>query len=203
MNFLAHAFLSGSFGELMYGNFIADAVKGKNFKRLNEPVQHGVLLHRSIDQYTDQHFAVQDAVNQIKQEFGRYSGVVMDIYFDHFLAKRWADYCDMELGPFVRKVYFLLLTRYGVLPEKTRRMLPFMIIRNWLYNYSNLKELDLVFHGMSRRASFNSHMENGVKVLEEHYDDIEETFLQFFPQLIAYTQSQLLQEHEGKIDFWK
>ena len=89
MNFLAHAHLSGENDEILFGNFIADAVKGKQMEKYETDVQAGIRLHRQIDTFTDNHAVVRRSVNRVRSEYGRYSGVVMDIYYDHFLAKDW------------------------------------------------------------------------------------------------------------------
>lgn len=187
MNFLAHAHLSGKNHEILFGNFIADAVKGKDFERFEKDIQIGIKLHRKIDSYTDSHPIFKTTLNKIRKDFGKYSGIVVDIYYDHFLAKNWNDYHNVDLKQFAKMVYSILKKRYLLLPARTKRLLPFLITQNWLVGYANLKDLNLVFYGMDRRTGLQSGMSNAVEVLEKHYDDIKFDFDEFYPELIKYS----------------
>ena len=185
MNFLAHAFLSGDDDNVLIGNFIADAVKGNNIDKFSEDIHKGILLHREIDKYTDHHPVFIQSRNRIEEEYGRYSGVVIDIYYDHFLAKNWEQYSNTDLSEFALKVYGLMLANYSILPPKSRRILPFMIIHNWLVGYSRFKDLQWVFNGMSRRSKkYNSGMEKAVESLKNDYENFENDFQKFFPEMI-------------------
>jgi acyl carrier protein phosphodiesterase len=187
MNFLAHAHLSGNNDNILFGNFIADAVKGRDFTKYNEEIQSGILLHRKIDTFTDRHEIFKKTLSRVRADFGKYSGVAADIYYDHFLAKNWADYHDNELKVFAHKVYSILKKNYLVLPARTKRLLPFLITQNWLYGYSNFHDLELVFYGMDRRTGFQSGMSKAVQVLQRNYSGINEDFNEFYPQIIKYT----------------
>jgi acyl carrier protein phosphodiesterase len=185
MNFLAHAFLSGEGEDTLIGNFIADAVKGNNISNFRDGIHKGILLHREIDRYTDQHPVFIRSQGRLKEEYGRYSGVVVDIYYDHFLAKNWDQYSEKELSEFALHVYGVMLENYNILPPKSRRILPFMIIHNWLVGYSRFKDLQWVFNGMSRRsAKYNSGMEGAVESLKKDYENFENDFHAFFPDMI-------------------
>lgn len=157
MNFLAHALLSGENDDILIGNFIADAVKGQNGSKFREGIQKGIKLHREIDSYTDSHPVFLRSKERIRDEYGHYSGVVIDIYYDHFLAARWEEYSDKNLSEFALEVYNLMLTNYEILPPRSKRILPYMVIHNWLVGYSRFKDLQWVFNGMSRRSKkYNS-----------------------------------------------
>lgn len=187
MNFLAHAFLSGNIDEILIGNFIADAVKGNHTADFNANIQKGIQLHRSIDDYTDHHPVFLRSKERILDEYGRYAGVVIDIYYDHFLAKKWNDYSEESLSEFALYVYRLMLENYSILPARSKRILPYMIILNWLVGYGKFKDLQWVFNGMSRRSKqYNSGMENAVDSLKAHYNDFDEDFKLFFPDMIQY-----------------
>ena len=192
MNFLAHAHLSGNNQDVLFGNFIADAVKGKGFERFDTDIQLGIKLHRKIDSYTDRHPVFKETLDRIRNDFGKYSGIVVDIYYDHFLAKNWGQYHHLELAQFAKDVYYVLDQNYTLLPDRTKRLLPFLITQNWLVGYANLKDLQLVFYGMDRRTGLKSGMSNAVKVLEKYYDDINNDFDKYYPQLIKYSDETLL-----------
>jgi acyl carrier protein phosphodiesterase len=187
MNFLAHAYLSGNEEDILIGNFIADAVKGNSISRLSEGIQKGVRLHREIDSFTDQHPVFIRSKKRIQDSYGKFSGVVIDIYYDHFLASSWSSYSDNELSEFALYVYNLIFENYSVLPSKSRRILPYMAIHNWLVGYSSFRDLQWVFDGMSRRSrQYNSRMESAVESLKEDYGSFEKDFIEFFPDMIAH-----------------
>ncbi len=189
MNFLAHLYLSSEEEEIIFGNFIADSVKGKVFETYSKRVQHGILLHREIDRYTDQHEVFKQSKIRLSKKYRMYSGVIVDIFYDHFLAKNWNDYSDKELKSFVSQTYLMLVNHFKILPPRSKRILPFMIAQNWLVNYSNLNDLRKVFKGMSRRTSNSAGMLNAVDDLEEHYDFFENEFKLFFPDIIRHIHS--------------
>lgn len=197
MNFLAHAYLSGNDHELLFGNMVADHIKGKVLESYPQGIIKGVLLHRSIDTFTDENKIVKDAGSFLNHHFGKYAGVVLDIYFDHFLAIGWNQYSQEELHLFARKVYFVLLRNYTLLPVRSRRIIPWMVAQNWLSGYANLRDLERVFNGMARRAAFSSGMEKAVPVLLDNYPYIHQQFLLFFPQLEAHVSS-VMNEMERK-----
>ncbi|MEE4258065.1 MAG: ACP phosphodiesterase [Bacteroidales bacterium] len=189
MNFLAHAYLSGNNDDILIGNFIADAVKGSNVDRFREGIRKGIRLHREIDSFTDQHAVFLRSKQKIQNEYGRYSGVVIDIYYDHFLARNWEEYSDLELSEFAIDIYRLMLANYNILPAKSKRILPYMVIHNWLVGYSRLQDLQWVFNGMSRRSKkYNSGMEGAVDSLRLHYEAFHADFSEFFPDLIAHAK---------------
>ena len=187
MNFLAHAFLSGSNDQLLIGNFIADAIKGNHIEQYSEDIQKGIILHRHIDSYTDSHPVFLQSKNRIQSEHGKFSGVIMDIYYDHFLASSWSVYSDTDLSEYAIHVYKVMLHNYRLLPPRSKRVLPYMIIHNWLVGYSRFHDLQWVFNGMSRRAKkYKSGMENAVHSLKMNYEPLKEDFKQFFPDMISH-----------------
>ena len=191
MNFLAHAYLSGNNEEILFGNFVADAVKGNGWQNYPQDIQTGMRLHRLIDVYTDRHPVFKRSLGRIRGSFGKYSGIVVDIYYDHFLAKNWSDYSTTGLADYADHVYKILQDNYETLPERTKRMLPYLVSLNWLVGYANFSELNLVFYGMDGRTGLKSGMKKAVKVLKENYTDLKLDFVEFFPELITYSQSEL------------
>lgn len=189
MNFLAHLYLSPKNKEVIFGNFIADAVKGKVFDSFTTEVQRGILLHRTIDLYTDQHPVFKKSVARLTSKYRRYSGVIVDIFYDHFLSKYWNEFRPTVLKDEVSELYQLLIRKFNLLPSRSKRLLPFMITQNWLVNYSNLKDLRRVFKGMSRRTSNSSGMITAVDDLEEYYQLYENEFREFFPEIIKYIKT--------------
>ncbi len=183
MNFLAHTHLSGDNDKLLAGNMMADAVKGKKWLQYPDDIRAGILLHRQIDDFTDKHQVVRQSKALIREHFGLYSGVVTDIYFDHFLALEWPDYSDTPLINFSRHVYGVLSRHFTQLPARVKYILPFMIAQNWLNSYASPHELERIFYNMDRRTDFRSGMKSAVAVMETHYSDLQENFRTFYPLL--------------------
>ena len=183
MNFLAHIYLSYNNPEIQIGNFIADSVRSKQLENYTPEIKKGVLLHWEIDRYTDQHDVVKESKKLLYPKYGKYAAVLVDIFYDHYLAKNWLDYNTRPLDQEVQEFYSLLDRRKEELPENIQKMLPFMKRENWLYNYQFIEGMDNVLKGMGRRATFNSKMEEGVQELQLFYTDFEQHFLDFFPDL--------------------
>jgi len=87
MNFLAHIYLSGQDELIKIGNFMADTVKGKNYQNYPKKLKIGILLHRFIDSYTDSHVVFRQTTKRLHPNYGHYSGVLADMFYDHFLCK--------------------------------------------------------------------------------------------------------------------
>ncbi|GGG45848.1 ACP phosphodiesterase [Croceivirga lutea] len=188
MNFLAHIYLSFNDPEITLGNFFADHIRGNKFKHLPIKVQKGILLHRNIDTFTDAHPITKQSSKRLHKNYSHYSRVIVDIYYDHFLAKNWNTYSIVPLTEFVENFYTLLEENYDLLPLSTKRMMPYMITDNWLYNYSNLEGISKVLNGMNRRTNNRSKMNFAIIDLEEYYEDFEKEFTAFFKELITFSR---------------
>lgn len=186
MNFLAHLYLSGKEEDVIIGNFVADAIKGNSLQRFPEGMERGIRLHREIDHYTDSHPVFKASRSRLVPRYRMYAGVIVDLYYDHFLARYWNEYSEEDLSQFVASTYFLMIRRFNLLPPRSRRILPFMITQNWLVNYRDLNSLQRVFYGMSRRTSHPSGMENAIRDLESGYALYENEFRAFFPEIIKH-----------------
>ena len=189
MNFLAHLYLSGNSEGLLIGNFIADSVKGKAYENYNQEIQKGILLHRKIDTFTDSHPIVSQSKQRLHSRYHKYSPVVVDIFYDHFLAVKWNNYSTVSLNEFAENSYRVMNTNFEILPEKVKFMLPYMIKGNWLVNYSNVEGICKTLTGMSRRTSFNSGMETATEILVQHYSLFENEFELFFEELRNYVKT--------------
>jgi acyl carrier protein phosphodiesterase len=191
LNFLAHLYLSQNNTDIMTGNFMADSVKGNKFKQYTADVQKGILLHREIDSFTDTHDIVRRSKRRLHERYGLYAGVVIDIFYDHFLAKNWDQYSAIPLEVYVNSVYQILNQNFDVLPPATQNMLPYMIEYDWLYNYQFLKGMQEVFDGMNRRTKNRVQMNLATQDLQEHYQDFESDFTEFFADLKTFSDKKL------------
>ena len=192
MNFLAHIYLSGNDTELQIGNFIADGIRGKDYLNFPERVSQGIMLHRNIDTFTDQHPIFKQTKKYFQPEYGLYSGIIVDMVYDHFLAKNWNDFHDQKLELFVDKFYNTLDFNYNILPQKTQLLLPIMKSENWLVSYKELEGLRNILSKMDNRMKNKSNMQNAIKDLTLNYKNIEQEFNLFFVHLIAYTEKKII-----------
>ncbi|MDB0040672.1 acyl carrier protein phosphodiesterase [Algibacter sp.] len=191
MNYLAHIYLSGDNDLVTIGNFIADGIKGKRYKKFSKDIQIGILLHRHIDTYTDAHKTVRLSTKRLHEKYSHYSGVIVDILYDHFLAKNWASYSDTPLDKYIEKFYASLEINYDLLPLRIQKMMPYMLADNWLLSYASIDGISRVLDGVNRRTKNRSSMNEAVVELEEFYSEFENEFSAFFDELIASSKQKL------------
>lgn len=191
MNFLAHIYLSGDNEMVTIGNFVADGIRGRKYVDYPKEMQVGILLHRAIDTYTDAHPIFRSSTKKLHKPYRHYSGVIVDIFYDHFLAKNWLNYCSIPLNIYVDKFYHTLQNNFDALPPKFKRLVPYMIDDNWLLSYEKIEGIQLVLNGMNRRTSGKSKMNLATKELKLYYSEFENEFTEFFEDLIAYSNTTL------------
>ncbi|WP_111307213.1 ACP phosphodiesterase [Confluentibacter sediminis] len=191
MNFLAHIYLSGDNELITIGNFIADGIKGNDYKTFSNDFQVGIMLHRHIDTFTDAHETVRKSTKRLHEKYGHYSGVIVDILYDHFLAKNWNLYCHIPLVEYVDNFYTSLEVHYDLLPLRIKKMMPYMIADNWLLSYASIEGIAKVLDGMNRRTKNRSGMNEAVQELEVFYMEFESEFTHFFEELIVFSKQKL------------
>lgn len=183
MNFLGHLYLSGEEPLVIVGNFMADAVKGRDLSRFPEGVQRGIRLHRAIDSLTDAHPLQRQGRQRLRAHAGRYAGVVMDLFYDHLLAGSWALWHPEPLDRFARRMYALLQAHAELLPARTQAMLPHMVAHDWLTSYAQLDGLGRALQGLARRVPEGGVMQGAERVLEAHRADYQAEFDRFLPEM--------------------
>ncbi|MDY7395064.1 ACP phosphodiesterase [Aureibaculum sp. 2210JD6-5] len=191
MNFLAHIYLSGDNDELKIGNFIADGIRGKRYKKYPLDIQRGILLHRQIDSFTDAHPIVRKSKKRLHPRYRHYDGVIIDILYDHYLAKNWSNYSQTPLKDTAQEFYALLEFNYDLLPNKIQNLLPYMIKGDWLYNYRTLEGIENVLIGMNRRTKNISKMNLAIEDLNLYYTEFENDFKVFFEDLRVFSYEQI------------
>lgn len=192
MNYLAHTFLSGNDDELLIGNFIADAVKGKQAALYSPGIARGIRLHRLIDTYTDTHPVVAETKARLRPRYRKYAPVVADLYFDHFLASRFDEFSGEPLPQYTDRVYTLINKHFDELPERVQYFFPYMMKQNWLLSYAEVSGIGRALGGLSRRTSFESGMDTAGEELLENYSLYNREFSIFFPELMAYVEETIL-----------
>lgn len=187
MNYLAHFYLSKDNKDILIGNFISDAVKGKQYLQYPPVIQKGILLHREIDTFTDTHPIVKKSKRRLNKQYKHYAGVIIDVFYDHFLAKNWSQYSTIPLPVYAAGVYSFLEANIDLYPEKMKFLLPNMIAYNWLESYVFTNGIAQVLKGMNDRTKGLSKMNLAIEDLNLHYQNFEEDFTSFFPELIKFT----------------
>lgn len=185
MNFLAHAYLSGTDDELLVGNMVADFVKGKNMYSYSAGIQKGISLHREIDRFTDAHPLVKSTRKLFYPVIRHYALVVSDVIFDHYLGRHWERYHAQPLGQFTAHTYSVLEQYSPELPERFQWVLSRMAAHDWMGSYATWEGLSRSFEGLSHRSPEFTFPAETMDILQAYYDIIEEQFLAFFPELIS------------------
>lgn len=191
VNFLAHALLSPDDDEIRAGNVCADLIKGRIDGRTPSGVVAGIALHRAIDRFADRHHAFRTCFACVAAPRRRYAGVILDIFFDHCLARCWADYSTVSLGIFVEHVCTQVEGLADVIPVQDRARLDRMLESRWLNLYTTRKGLDRVFAGLAGRARFGQHLEEAADDLDRHYSMIEASFRVLMPALRTHADEVL------------
>lgn len=184
MNFLAHAFLSFGLPEITVGNLISDFVKGK--KKYDYPVriQQGISLHRAIDEFTDTHPVNRRAGLVFKEAYGLYSGPIIDVVYDYFLANDPVNFAGgNQLADFAQKTYADIAGWQSVLPERFARMFHYMRAQDWLLNYRYREGLYNSLHGLARRAAYMGDASRAIQLFETGYEELATCYATFFPEL--------------------
>lgn len=187
VNYLAHLYLADDDPEFLVGSLLGDFLKGPLDERLAGGLRQGVLIHRKIDVYTDAHPLFRRSKQRLRPQFRRYGGILIDIYYDHFLAGNWSRYSPLSLRDFSGQVYRILEVYYPDLPPSMQRMVSGMIANDLLMSYRELdgigRALQRIEHRLKRRES---RLGDAVEDLALNYTELRTDFEAFFPQLIAY-----------------
>jgi len=183
MNYLAHIYLSGSNTDVQLGNFIADFIRGNRYKRLPLDVQKGIQLHRFIDSYTDSHRIFKKSKKRLFKEFRHYSAVIVDMFYDHFLALNFDHYSQTPLHQYSQHFYGLLEQNRAILPDRVVNLIPVIRRYNWLYSYRDLSGLASILNQMNNRTSHATTLHTSVEVLKKDYTLFEDEFFEFFEAL--------------------
>jgi acyl carrier protein phosphodiesterase len=162
---------------------MADAVKGNQYEQYPIGIQIGIRLHRFIDSFTDSHSVYRQSKHRLHEKFGHYSGVIMDIVYDHFLAKNWKQFSTIKLEDYADTFYKLLQANFDVLTEKTQKSLPYMMETNWLVQYKTLAGLELILFQMDYRTQNRVNMPAAIEDIKQFYLEIENEFFIFFAAL--------------------
>ncbi|MGZ0784925.1 ACP phosphodiesterase [Pseudomonas sp. TKO26] len=185
MNYLAHLHLGGQRPGQLLGSLYGDFVKGRLQGQFAPEVEAAIQLHRRIDTYTDSHPLVSAALSRFSLTRRRYAGIVIDVFFDHCLARDWAEYADRPLQQFTADVYRVLAAE-PQLPGRLAQIAPYMAADDWLGSYRDFQVLEQVLRGIARRLSQPEELTAAMGELERLYRPLSEDFRDFYPQLQSF-----------------
>ena len=189
MNYLAHLHLGGQRPEELLGSLYGDFVKGRLQGEYSPQIEAAIQLHRSIDVFTDAHPLVDRSLSRFSQTRRRYAGIVLDVFFDHCLARDWAQYAEGPLDRFTSGFYQVLVTQ-PQLPKRLAAIAPHMAADDWLGSYRDFAVLEQVFRGIARRLSRPEELAGAMADLHALYEPLSEDFRAFYPQLQTYARQQ-------------
>ena len=169
----------------MVGNFIGDGVRGRDLSRFDEEVQRGIRFHRFIDSTTDMHPEVMEAKKLFYPTQAKYAGVVLDVVFDHLLAKHWNEFHSEPLSEFADACYLLIAQHLDDIPTRSARFYQYMSTNDILTGYRNLSGIEKVFKGMDSRTSFHSQMSDSISEIRRLEPELMQYFGRFFPDLVS------------------
>ncbi len=190
MNHLAHVFLAGADEDLQLGGLLADFWRGAPDPAWREGVRAGVALHRHIDVYTDSHPIVAKLREVFEPPFRRYAGILLDVYFDHVLARRWSDHSPEPIDAVSERALRLVDENRGWLPDGLVRFAAYMRANGLFAAYARRDMIERALAGMSRRLSRANPLGEGGAVLWRNADLLDSGFSEFFPDLKRYAQEE-------------
>jgi len=190
MNYLAHLFLSEPDDDALLGSLMGDFVKGPLDGRYGEAITRAIALHRKIDSFTDAHPVVHASKSRMSAARRRYAGIMVDMFYDHFLARHWTRYSAEPLAGFCRRVYGLLSARQDILPESLQRLAPRMAETDWLGSYAEVESIRIALDRIGRRLSRENRLLGSADELVANYAPLESDFHAFLPEALRFARSQ-------------
>ena len=188
MNYLAHLYLSEPHDEAWLGSLMGDFVKGPLDNRYGKEITRAIALHRKIDVFTDAHAVVLQSKSRMSAERRRYAGIMVDVFYDHFLAKHWLDFHEEPLAEFTGRVYRVLERYHTILPERLQRMAPMMVQWDWLGSYAYTASIHTVLNRMGQRLKRENRLMNSADELVGNYAQLEADFRAFLPDVLRYAR---------------
>lgn len=193
MNYLAHIYFSGDEPQIQIGNFIGDFVKGKQHQNYPVKMQQGILMHRKIDTFTDQHPVFKASADIIRNDFGRYSGIIIDMYYDYFLARDFREHTSLSLNAFTKRFYGHTILNYKYLPDRVKNFIFHFISTNRLNKYASQQGLHDSLKIMQKHKTTMLDPDAVIHALQQNHDELEALFRLFLPDLKQFAESELLQ----------
>jgi acyl carrier protein phosphodiesterase len=189
VNYLAHAFFSKDDPGLLIGNFIADHIRGNDLSRFEPAIIEGIRLHRKIDSFTDQHPEFRTSKRVFYDGFERYSGILVDIFFDHLLARRFKEFSGMSLGDFSERTYQVYSKNKKVFPESSNRFLEYVLKNNIYSSYALTEGIERVLYHLSHRLAHNVRLDHSMELFVANEKELEKAFSLFMKDAMVEFQA--------------
>lgn len=186
MNYLAHLYLASDEPEAVVGSLMGDFVKGTVDHTLPQMLRDSIVQHRRIDSFTDAHPIVQRSKARLSQEYRRYGGILIDMFYDHFLAQNWAEHATHSLDEFSARAYRIISEHHDKLPPRMQRTAHYLVTHDLLGSYRTVAGIDRALKGVSTRLSRPSPLGTASEELTRLYSELLNDFDEFFPELIAF-----------------
>ncbi len=184
MNYLAHLLLAGRTEASRLGALLGDFMLGQELAAFPPPVQGGIRLHREVDRFTDAHPVFRRSRSRLDPRTRCFAGVIVDVFYDHFLARGWDAWCEQPLSGFAAEIYGMLGRRLPELPPRMQHVVPFMIREDWLTSYRETEHVGRALRRMSRRLKRENPLGEAIGELHAHYRELQSDFDAFFPELV-------------------
>jgi acyl carrier protein phosphodiesterase len=180
MNFLFHMLLSGADDQILVGNFMGDFVKGPLADRFPERIRQGVTLHRMIDSFASRDDLFQCSRRRLDPLYGLYRGVLVDLFYDHFLVAEWDSWSEEPFGRYLARTRSIIEGQRAELPERLQKLVP-IIFEELLPSYGEVSGIGDALERMSQRVIRPNPLAGGVVELLHHYEDLRIDFRGFMP----------------------
>jgi acyl carrier protein phosphodiesterase len=188
VNFLAHAYLARGSDQSILGGLMGDFVKGPLAGRYDAELTRALALHRRIDSYTDAHDVVRCSRRRVSPARRRFAGILVDMFYDHFLARLWEEYCDVPLEHFTAHVYAVLREHRALLPERLQQVATRMADGDWLASYQRVEAVAATLDLMGTRLTRGNAMLRSGDELLAQYQAFEADFRLFFPDVVRFAR---------------
>jgi len=200
VNYLAHLYLaalpadlsrrqaslSDGCEESLVGSLMGDFVKGDGYDDYSTGIRQAILIHRWVDAYSNAHPVYRRSKRRIHSSYRHTKGILVDLFYDHFLARNWDQYAAEPLPAFSRRVYRALEVHWDILSHRLQSILPRMAAEDWLLAYRDIANIGHALAGLSSRLSRENELHRGLDELRANYADLEGDFRAFFPELVDY-----------------
>jgi len=188
LNYLVHLYLAGEDPELQLGSLMGDFVKGRIPAEYPEKMALGLHLHRRIDSLAQNSPHTRQSRQRLHPKYSHGRGIIIDIFYDHFLASSWQDYSRVSLENYAAKFYRLLQTSHNQLPPDLQQVVPRMIEYNWLVSYQQRAVVGRALHKISQRLSRPLPLAEGVADLALHEALFNQDFRGFMTEATEFVK---------------
>jgi acyl carrier protein phosphodiesterase len=193
MNFLAHCLLAQANGHSLVGNLLGDFCKGVDTSSLPRNIYLGLMNHRAVDKFTDQHLEVLKAKQYFSTHRRRFAGIAIDVLFDHFLIKHWSLFCEISFEEFKKQTYHYLIDNLSLMPSEMASVITRVVQQDWFASYQQIGGVGLALDRIASRIRFKNQFSGCLEDIELHLDELETAFNVFFPQLQSHIHTLTLE----------